>query len=123
MSTGIKPRPFRTPHGVALAFTTIGFGTAPLGNLYRPLTEQEARAALEAAWTIGCRAHGVPLAAAALQFPLAHPAVVSVIPGGQSSRELHQNLAALRHPIPGALWDDLKRAGLLREDAPVPADP
>jgi D-threo-aldose 1-dehydrogenase len=344
MSTGIKPRPFMTPHGVALAFTTIGFGTAPLGNLYRPLTEQDARAALDAAWDIGCRffdtaplyglglaetrlngflrehraeqvllstkvgrlldrcapsertgvgrffdtpsrrvrydysydgvmrslefslerlgvdavdilfchdvdvfthgsqeaadrriaefmaggyraldrlraertvkaigagvnewqicetlakagdfdlfllagrytlleqeslqsflplcekrgigivlggpfnsgilatgprpgafynydpappqilervarieaackAHGVPLAAAALQFPLAHPAVVSVIPGGQSARELHQNVAALCHPIPAALWDDLKRAGLMREDAPVP---
>lgn len=347
MSTGIEPRAFRTPHGVTLAFTTIGFGTAPLGNLYRPLTEQDARATLEAAWDIGCRyfdtaplyglglaetrlnaflrehreeavllstkvgrlldccassertgigrffdtpsrrerydysydgvmrsfafslerlgvngidilychdvdvfthgskeaadrriaefmaggyraldqlraqgvvkaigagvnewqicetlakagdfdlfllagrytlleqgslqsflplceakgigivlggpfnsgilatgarsgafynydpapshilervghieaickARGVPLVAAALQFPLAHPAVVSVIPGGQSPRELHQNLEALRHPIPGELWDDLKRAGLMCEDAPVPADP
>jgi D-threo-aldose 1-dehydrogenase len=344
MTTGIKLRPFRTPHGVALAFTTIGFGTAPLGNLYRPLTEQDAQGALDAAWDIGCRyfdtaplyglglaetrlnrflrehraepvllsskvgrlldrcapsertgvgrffdtpsrrerydysydgvmrslefslerlgvdavdilychdvdvfthgsqeaadkriaeftaggyraldqlraegvvkaigagvnewqicetlakaaafdlfllagrytlleqdalqsflplcetkgigivlggpfnsgilatgprpgafynydrapphilervgrieaackAHGVPLAAAALQFPLAHPAVVSVIPGGQSPGELRQNLDALRHPIPGALWDDLKRSALLREDAPVP---
>jgi len=344
MSTGIKPRPFRTPHGVALAFTTIGFGTAPLGNLYRPLTERDARATLEAAWDIGCRyfdtaplyglglaetrlngflrghqaepvllstkagrlldrcapsertgigrffdtpnrrerydysydgvmrslefslerlgvdaidilychdvdvfthgsqdaadlriaefmaggyraldklrtegvvkaigagvnewqicetlakagefdlfllagrytlleqdslqsllplcetkgigivlggpfnsgilatgpkpgafynygpapprilervgrieavckTHGVPLAAAALQFPLAHPAVVSVIPGGQSARELHQNIEALHYPIPGALWGDLKRVGLVRDDAPVP---
>jgi D-threo-aldose 1-dehydrogenase len=68
-----------------------------------------------------CKSHGVPLAAAALQFPLGHPCVVSVIPGGQSPRELHQNLEALRHPIPPALWDDLKRSGLLREDAPVPA--
>ena len=344
MNTGIRPRPFRTPRGVALDFTTIGFGTAPLGNLYRPLTEQDARATLDAAWDIGCRhfdtaplyglglaetrlngflrehraepvvlstkvgrllercapsersgigyffdtpsrrvrydysydgvmrslafslerlgvdavdilychdvdvfthgsqeaadrriaefmasgyqaldqlraegvvkaigagvnewqvcetlakagdfdlfllagrytlleqdslqsflplceakgigvvvggpfnsgilatgpkpgafynydaaplhileragrieavcqAHGVPLAAAALQFPLAHSVVVSVIPGGQSPRELHQNLEWLRHPIPAALWDDLKRAGLLRQDVPVP---
>ncbi len=344
MSTGVKPRPFRTPHGVVLAFSTIGFGTAPLGNLYRPLTEQDARSTLEAAWDIGCRyfdtaplyglglaetrlngflrghrtepvllstkvgrlldrclpsertgigrffdtpnrrerydysydgvmrslefslerlgvdeidilychdvdvfthgsqevadkritefmtggylafdklraegvvkaigagvnewqicetlakagefdlfllagrytlleqdslqsflplcekkgigivlggpfnsgilatgpkpgafynydpapphilervgrieavckAHGVPLAAAALQFPLAHPAVVSIIPGGQSARELHQNAEALRHPIPDALWGDLKRTGLVREDAPTP---
>jgi D-threo-aldose 1-dehydrogenase len=344
MSTGIKPRPFRTPHGVGLAFTAIGFGTAPLGNLYRPLTERDAQATLDAAWDIGCRyfdtaplyglglaetrlngflrrhqaervllstkvgrllercspsertgigrffdtpnrrerydysydgvmrslefslerlgvdaidilychdvdvfthgspeaadkriaefmnggyqaldklraegvvkaigagvnewqicevlakagdfdlfllagrytlleqdslqsflplceakgigivlggpfnsgilatgptpgafynydpapahilervgsieaickAHGVPLAAAALQFPLAHPAVVSVIPGGQSAGELHQNVEALRHPIPSALWADLKRAGLVRDDAPAP---
>jgi D-threo-aldose 1-dehydrogenase len=347
MNTGIKPRPFRTPRGLALDFTTIGFGTAPLGNLYRPLTEQDARATLDAAWDIGCRyfdtaplyglglaetrlngflrehraepvllstkvgrlldrcapsersaigrffdtpsrrgqydysydgvmrslefslerlgvdtidilychdvdvfthgsqqaadrriaefmaggyraldqlraagavkaigagvnewqvcetlakagdfdlfllagrytlleqdslqsflplceakgigivlggpfnsgilatgprpgafydydpapppilervgrieaicnAHSVPLAAAALQFPLAHPAVASVIPGGQSPRELHQNFELLCHPIPAALWEDLKRAGLLRSDAPVPADP
>jgi D-threo-aldose 1-dehydrogenase len=34
---------------------------------------------------------------------------------------LQQNLEWLRHPIPAALWEDLKRAGLLREDAPVPA--
>jgi D-threo-aldose 1-dehydrogenase len=68
-----------------------------------------------------CTAHGVPLAAAALQFPLAHPAVVSLIPGGQSPRELRQNLEALQHPIPAALWSELKRAGLMREDAPVPA--
>jgi hypothetical protein len=106
MSTGIKPRPFRTPHGVALTFTTIGFGTAPLGNLYRPLSEQDARAALEAAWSIGCRYFdSAPLYGLGL------------------AETRHENLAALRHPIPGALWDDLKRGGLLREDAPVPADP
>jgi D-threo-aldose 1-dehydrogenase len=68
-----------------------------------------------------CRAHGVPLAAAALNFPLAHPSVVSVIPGGKSPLELRQNLDALRHPIPSSLWGDLKRAKLLREDAPVPS--
>lgn len=68
-----------------------------------------------------CTANGVPLAAAALQFPLAHPCVASVIPGGQAPGELHRNLEALRHPIPDALWRDLKTAGLLRQDAPVPA--
>src|SRR5262249_9501185 len=55
MATAIEPRPFRTPRGVALTFTTIGFGTAPLGNMYRPLTEQDARGSLDAAWDIGCR--------------------------------------------------------------------
>jgi D-threo-aldose 1-dehydrogenase len=67
-----------------------------------------------------CKVHGVPLAAAALQFPLAHPAVVSVIPGGQTPHELRRNLELLQHSIPAALWDDLKRSDLLREDAPVP---
>jgi D-threo-aldose 1-dehydrogenase len=67
-----------------------------------------------------CRRHGVPLAAAALQFPLAHPAVRSVIPGARSPEEVRQNLTLLRVPIPTALWADLRSAGLLRADAPTP---
>jgi len=53
MNTDIRPRLSRTPHGVALDFTTIGFGTAPLSNPYRPLTGQDARATLNAASDIG----------------------------------------------------------------------
>lgn len=68
-----------------------------------------------------CGHHGVPLAAAALQFPLGHPAVASVIPGARSAAQVEQNVAAFRHPIPGDLWAELKHEGLLREDAPVPA--
>jgi D-threo-aldose 1-dehydrogenase len=66
-----------------------------------------------------CRAHGVPLLAAALQFPLHHPSVVSVIPGGQSPEQVRSNLAVLSTPIPQALWADLKANGLLRDDAPT----
>jgi D-threo-aldose 1-dehydrogenase len=68
-----------------------------------------------------CDRHGVPLAAAALQFPLAHPAVAAIIPGPRSVEEFAANLALLRHPIPGGLWRDLRAAKLLRPDAPVPA--
>ena len=68
-----------------------------------------------------CAAHGVPLAAAALAFPLAHPAVVSVIAGGQSAQEVQQNAHMLSWPFPAALWRDLVSEGLLRPDAPVPA--
>jgi D-threo-aldose 1-dehydrogenase len=67
-----------------------------------------------------CAAHGVPLIAAALQFPLHHPAVVSVIPGGQAPTEVHSNIEILATPVPNALWHDLKAEGLLREDAPTP---
>ncbi len=67
-----------------------------------------------------CASHGVPLIAAALQFPLHHPSVVSVIPGGQAAAEMRGNLEVLATPIPDALWRDLKSEGLLREDAPVP---
>ena len=68
-----------------------------------------------------CRRHAVPLAAAALQFPLAHPAVCSVIPGARSADEVRANLALLRVPIPAALWADLREAGLLHPNAPTPS--
>ena len=68
-----------------------------------------------------CDRHGVPLAAAALQFPLAHPAVAAIIPGPRNADEFRANLTLLRHPIPAALWQDLRQAGLLHSDAPVPA--
>ena len=67
-----------------------------------------------------CGRHGVPIAAAALQFPLGHPLVASVIPGGLSPEHVRQNVAAFRHTIPPALWAELKHEGLLRADAPTP---
>jgi D-threo-aldose 1-dehydrogenase len=67
------------------------------------------------------RAHGVPLAAAALQFVLAHPAVASVIPGGRSRAEVEQNARWASTPIPASFWSDLKAQGLVRAEAPVPA--
>jgi len=66
------------------------------------------------------RSHDVPLAAAAPAFPLAHPAVVSVIPGGQTPRGVWQNAPILSYPIPSASWRDPMSLGLLRPDTPVP---
>ncbi len=66
-----------------------------------------------------CGRHGTRMVDAAFQFPLRHPAVVSVIPGGQGVAEVQANLAAARATIPAALWADLKAEGLLRPDAPV----
>jgi D-threo-aldose 1-dehydrogenase len=68
-----------------------------------------------------CDAHHVPLPAAALQFPLAHPAVCAIIPGPRSAAEFNANLPLFTQPIPAALWSDLKAAGLLHAAAPVPA--
>jgi D-threo-aldose 1-dehydrogenase len=68
-----------------------------------------------------CRRHGVPLAAAALQFPLGHPAVAAIIPGAVHPDEVEQNLAHMRTDIPADLWAELKAEGLLHPDAPVPA--
>jgi D-threo-aldose 1-dehydrogenase len=68
-----------------------------------------------------CDSHRVPLAAAALQFPLAHPAVAAIIPGPRNVDEFQANLALLRQPIPTQLWADLRGAGLLHPRAPTPA--
>ncbi len=65
-----------------------------------------------------CAAHSVPLAAAALAFPLLHPAIVSVIPGGRTPDEVRRNVDLLDHPIPPALWRDLAGEGLMHPGAP-----
>jgi D-threo-aldose 1-dehydrogenase len=70
-----------------------------------------------------CASHHVPLAAAALQFPLAHPAVASVIPGIGSPAQARQAVAWLETAIPNRLWDDLRSEGLLHQDAPTLAEP
>ncbi len=69
-----------------------------------------------------CRRFGVSLAQAALQFPLAHPAVVSVIPGSYTAEEVERNAEAIIRPVPPAFWAALRQAGLLRADAPVDPD-
>jgi D-threo-aldose 1-dehydrogenase len=66
-----------------------------------------------------CRKHDVTLSDAALNFPFFHPAVVSVIPGGQSVVQVASNIRGRSTPIPSALWEDLKLFGLMRADAPV----
>jgi D-threo-aldose 1-dehydrogenase len=70
-----------------------------------------------------CADHAVPLIAAALQFPLGHPAVKTVIPGAANPSEVRQNVQIFETPIPAALWTDLKSQGLIRPDAPVPQEP
>ena len=68
-------------------------------------------------------AHDVPLAAAALQFPLAHPAVASVVPGLRDIAELRETFDWFHHAIPSAFWAALRGEGLLRADAPLPQEP
>jgi D-threo-aldose 1-dehydrogenase len=67
-----------------------------------------------------CHAHGVPLKAAAMQFPAFHPAVASVLIGARSVVELDENVAMSRVPIPPGLWDELRRQGLIADGAPTP---
>ena len=67
-----------------------------------------------------CRRHAVPLPAAALQFPLGHPAVAAIIPGAVAPAEVERNLAHFRTPIPADLWAELKAENLLHPAAPTP---
>ncbi|NKB28918.1 MAG: aldo/keto reductase [Rhodobacteraceae bacterium] len=67
-----------------------------------------------------CAAHKVSLQAAALQFPMAHPAAVAIIPGAAKPEELVANIASLDVGIPAQFWSDLKSEGLIDSDAPVP---
>jgi D-threo-aldose 1-dehydrogenase len=64
--------------------------------------------------------HGVPLRAAALRFPAAHPAVASTLVGLRSADEVRDTAAMLRLPVPAPLWADLRAEGLLGAGVPVP---
>ena len=68
-----------------------------------------------------CRRHQVPLLAAAMQFPLAHPRVASILAGVRRPAHLDDYPAGMRLPIPDALWDDLRSGGLIAPSAPTPA--
>ncbi len=68
-----------------------------------------------------CADHDVPLAAAALQIVVAHPAIPSFIAGTRTVEQLERNLTWFSHPIPADFWAELKEMKLLREEAPVPA--
>jgi D-threo-aldose 1-dehydrogenase len=92
-------------------------GTAPYFNYAPAPRELVARvAAIESV----CAAFDVPLRAAALQFPRAHPAVVSVIPGARTVAEFDQNLELAARPVPPSFWQALVDLGLIAPNAPVP---
>jgi D-threo-aldose 1-dehydrogenase len=68
-----------------------------------------------------CERHRTTLPAAAIAFPLAHPAVVSECVGARSAVQMERNASLHRERIAPDLWSELKAEGLLRDDAPVPA--
>lgn len=99
-----------------LATGTRGTGTSHYNYSAAPPEVTARVRALEAV----CDRYGVPLATAALQLPLAHPQVVSVIPGLESSDHVAQTVQLYNARIPPEFWDELRSAGHLRADAPVP---
>lgn len=68
-----------------------------------------------------CDRHGVPLLAAAMQFPMAHPRVAGILAGVRKPAHLDDYPAGMRHAIPDALWADLQAEGLILAEAPVPS--
>ncbi|MEO6711437.1 MAG: aldo/keto reductase [Planctomycetota bacterium] len=104
--------------GAPLASGILATGPVPGARLnYRqPTAEQATR--IEKMQSV-CESFGVPLAAAALQFPLHHRLVASVIPGAVEPEHPRRNVATMQVDIPPELWAELKRQGLLRADAPT----
>lgn len=88
----------------AVAGAYYNYEPAPADIMYRVQRIEEV-----------CRAHSVPLPAAALQYPLRHPAVASVIPGARSEAEVRENVRLLQAGIPSAFWSDLQTEGLIPE--------
>ena len=81
------------------------------------------RALVERARAIAhiCERHGTTLPAAAIAFPLAHPAVVSVCVGARSAEQVRRNVELYLRPISADLWTELRAEGLIRRDAPIPS--
>ncbi|MGW3786695.1 aldo/keto reductase [Micromonospora chokoriensis] len=67
-----------------------------------------------------CERHGVPLRAAAIQFPFGHPAVASVVVGARDPEQVADNVAMVEWEVPDTLWADLKAEGLLPSEVPTP---
>ena len=105
--------------GAVYASGILATGAVPGATYaYEPATP-EVMARVAAIERVAQR-HGTALRAAALQFPLAHSAVASVVPGAITPAEALQNAEALRESVPATFWEELKADGLLRADAPVP---
>ncbi len=85
---------------------------------YAPANE-EIRARVRGMQAI-CDRHNVPLPAAALQFPIAHPAVPTIIPGGRTVEQFQGSIDLIEYSIPADFWAELKAEGHIREDAPTP---
>ncbi len=67
-----------------------------------------------------CEKHGISLRSAAMQFPLAHPIAAAIIPGSTNPEYPQSNREEFDREIPADFWSELKKDGLIREDAPTP---
>lgn len=105
--------------GAPFASGILATGSGAKSNYNYAAAPEEVQAKVRGIEKV-CAAHGVSLQAAALQFPLAHPAVAAIIPGAMKPQEVTQNAASVQVQIPPAFWVDLKAEGLIVADAPTP---
>jgi D-threo-aldose 1-dehydrogenase len=89
--------------GVLAGGSTFDYGPA----------SADVRARVDAVRAV-CDTHGVPLRAAAIQFPLRHPVIACVLVGMRSPDEVSDAVAMLSYDISDELWRDLEAAGLIR---------
>lgn len=105
------------PYASGILVTGSGAGAHYAYGAASPETQEHVRGIERVAG-----AHGVALPAAALQFVLAHPRVVSVIPGATTGDQVRQNIGHMQARIPLQFWADLKAENLIAVDAPVPTN-
>jgi D-threo-aldose 1-dehydrogenase len=115
----------------ARGVSVVAAGVFNSGLLARPRPTEDARydygeasrELVERARAIAsvCERHGTTLPAAAIAFPLAHPAVASVCVGARSPGQIEHDADLYRQPIAPDLWRELRAERLLRADAPTPA--
>jgi D-threo-aldose 1-dehydrogenase len=87
---------------------------------YAPVSEEVLGRAL--ALKAVCERYQVPLAAAALQFPLGHRAVAEVLTAARTTAQLNDNIRLFQMPLPAALWEHLRREGLISATVPTPTE-
>lgn len=109
------------PFNSGILATGVAGAQQPIRFNYEPApAELVARvAAIEAI----CERHDVPLRAAALQFPLAHPAIELALVGVKSASHWQDAVAKMRHPVPEDFWQALRRERLIPDNAPTPRAP
>lgn len=105
--------------GAVFASGILATGPVPGARYFYAPASEEIMAKTKQIEAI-CQRHQTPLPAAALQFLLAHPIVSAIIPGALAPEQVRANVALLQHPIPPALWAELKAEGLMLADAPTP---
>ena len=115
----------------AVNLSVLGFGAAPIGNLYQAVADEQAVATVDEALALGIRYidtaphYGFGLSesrlGAALQFPAAHPQICSVIAGLASPQQVKQAVTWMNQTIPDDFWLALRELGLLHHQAPVPS--